>query len=131
MSCPSEIYTVLSNAVVDAGASGQFGTTVRRYGRNLQSNGSVITVEGQGYYDIDASLTFVPTATGPVTIQFYQDGIAIPGALVTAQGTANEPVNLVVVSLMRNFCYRSDTVLTYTISADGTATNLATRVKKM
>ena len=130
MSCPSSIYTVLTNYVVTEGAQGPFGTIVRRFGRFVQLDGQGINLLGQGYYDLDASLSFEPTATGPVTIQFYQDGVAIPGALATTQGTAAEPCTLPVVAKVRNCGCDCNSTLTYTISAAGTVINLATRVDK-
>lgn len=130
MSCPSSIYTVLTNYAVTEGAQGSFGTIVRRFGRFVQLDGQGINLLGQGYYDLDASLSFTPTAAGPVTIQFYQDGVAIPGALATTQGTAAEPCTLPVVAKVRNCGCDCNTTLTYTISAAGTIVNLATRVDK-
>lgn len=130
MSCPSSIYTVLTNYAVTEGAQGPFGTIVRRFGRFTQLDGQGINLLGPGYYDLDASLSFVPTDAGPVTIQFYQDGVAVPGALATTQGTAATPLNLYVTSKLRNCGCDCNTVLTYTISAAGTVANLATRVDK-
>lgn len=130
MSCPASIYTVLTNYAVTEGAQGSFGTIVRRFGRFVQLDGQGINLLGQGYYDLDASLSFTPTATGPVTIQFYQDGVAIPGALATTQGTAAEPCTLPVVAKVRNCGCDCNSTLTYTISAAGTVINLATRVDK-
>lgn len=130
MSCPSSIYTVLTNYAVTEGSQGSFGTIVRRFGRFVQLDGQGINLLGQGYYDLDASLSFTPTAAGPVTIQFYQDGVAIPGALATTQGTAAEPCTLPVVAKVRNCGCDCNTTLTYTISAAGTIVNLATRVDK-
>ena len=126
----SRIYTVVTNAAVSANQSGPFGAIVRRYGCNCQLDGAGINLIGAGYYDLDASLTFTPTAAGPVTIQFYQDGQAIPGALATGQGTAAEPLNLFVCAAIRNCGCDCNTTLTYTIDADGTITNLATDVDK-
>lgn len=130
MSCPASIYTVLTNYVIAEDAQGPFGAIIRRYGRNVQLDGQGINLLGPGYYDLRASLTFTPTATGPVTIQYFQDGIAIPGALATAQGTAATPMNLSVDALIRNCGCDCNTALTYTIDAAGTIVNLANRVDK-
>lgn len=130
MSCPSSIYTVLTNYSATAGEQIPLGVIVRRYGRGVQLDGPGINLVGSGYFDIDASLTFVPTSTGAVTIQFYQDGSAIPGAVATAQGTASEPVSLPVSSQARNCGCACSSTLTCTVSAAGTVSNLSTRVKK-
>ena len=126
----SRIYTVATNVAIAANQSGPFGAIIRRYGCNCQLDGAGINLIGAGYYDLEASLTFTPTAAGPVTIQFYQDGQAIPGALATTQGTADEPLNLSVVAAIRNCGCNCNTTLTYTIDAAGTIVNLATDVDK-
>lgn len=130
MSCPSLIYTVATNVAIAEGQQGTFGAIIRRYGRNCQLDGAGINAIGAGYYDLRASLTFEPTATGPVTIQFYQDGVAIPGAVATAQGTATEPVSLCVEAEVRNCGCDCNSAITYTIGAAGTIVNLSTKVGK-
>lgn len=126
----SRIYTVATNVAIAENQSGPFGAIIRRYGCNCQLDGAGINLIGAGYYDLEASLSFTPTATGPVTIQFYQDGAAIPGALATEQGTAAEPLNLSVVAAIRNCGCDCNSSLTYTIDAAGTIVNLAVDVDK-
>lgn len=126
----SRIYTVASNVAIAENQSGPFGAIIRRYGCNCQLDGAGINLIGTGYYDLEASLSFTPTATGPVTIQFYQDGVAVPGALATAQGTAAEPLNLSVAAAIRNCGCNCNSSLTYTIDAAGTIVNLAVDVDK-
>lgn len=130
MSCPSGIYTVVTNAAVTEGAQGPFGSIVRRFGRNVQLDGSGINLVGQGYYDLSASVNFVPTATGPVTVQFYQDGAAIPGASMTGQGTASTPMSMSFRALVRNTCCDPNSTITYTIDAAGTISNMPTVITK-
>ena len=129
MAC-SLIYTVASNVAIAENQSGPFGAIIRRYGCNCQLNGAGISLIGAGYYDLEASLSFTPTATGPVTIQFYQDGTTIPGATATAQGTASEPMNLSIIAAIRNCGCNCNTTLTYTIDAAGTIVSLPVEVKK-
>lgn len=126
----SRIYTVATNVAVAENQSGPFGAIIRRYGCNCQLDGAGINLIGAGYYDLEASLSFTPTATGPVTIQFFQDGVAVPGALAIEQGTAAEPLNLSVVAAIRNCGCDCNTTLTYTIDAAGTINNLAVDVDK-
>ena len=133
MSCPSMINTVATNVSVEADQQGPLGSVVRRYGRNLVLDGTGINAIGQGYYDIRASLTFTPTATAPVTIQFYQDGMAIQGATATTQGTAATPLNLSVIGTARNTCCNrcnQNSTLTYAISEAGVINNLSTKISK-
>ena len=130
MACPSEIYTVLTNYQIAADAQGPFGSVVRRYGPALRLDGQSVNAYGSGYYEIDASLSVTPTATGPVTIQFYQDGVAIPGALGTEQGTAATPMSIPVTGLMRNCGCDCNSAITYTIDAEGVINNLAVRIER-
>lgn len=130
MSCPSAIYTVLTNATVEEGGSAGFGSVIRRYGPSVRMDGQGLNTLGGGYYAFDTSLTFTPTATGPVTIQFYQDGVAIPGALATEQGTAATPLNLSVPFMVRNIGPYASSAITYAISAAGVINNLPVVVEK-
>lgn len=130
MSCPSMINTVAANVSVVADQQGPLGSVVRRFGRNLALDGTGINAMGQGYYDIRASLSFTPTATAPVTIQYYQDGVAIQGASATGQGTAAEPLNLSVVGTARNTCCNPNSAITYTISEAGVINSLSTKIGK-
>lgn len=130
MGCPSMIYTVLTNTEVTEGGGAGFGTPTRRYGGALRLDGSGIALNGSGYFDIDATLSFTPEAAGPVTIQFFQDGQPLAGALSTGQGTASQPLPLHVTGEARNCGRCSSSTLTYTISAAGTIDVLTTRVEK-
>ena len=81
------------------------GTIIRRFGQNLGLSGNAIQIDGAGYYDIDVSITAAPTAAGNVTVTMLKDGVAIPGATATQSTTAaNNPVNLSISSLVREFC---------------------------
>lgn len=126
----SRIYTVASNVAIAENQSGPFGAIIRRYGCNCQLDGAGINLIGAGYYDLEASLSFTPTAAGPVTIQFYQNGVAVPGALATEQGTAATPMNMTVVAAIRNCGCDCNSSITYTIDAAGTIVNLAVDVDK-
>lgn len=126
----SRIYTVATNVTIAENQSGPFGAIIRRYGCNCQLDGAGINLIGAGYYDLEASLSFTPTATGPVTIQFYQDGVAVPGAIATEQGTAATPVNLGVTSTLRNCGCDCNSSLTYTVDVAGTIVNLSVNVTK-
>ena len=130
MSCPSMIYTVLTNAAVSENGTAGFGTPTRRYGGAIRLDGSGIALDGSGYFAIDATLIITPEATGPVTIQFFQDGQPISGALATSQGTAAQPMNLSVTGEARNCTRCCSSTLTYTVSAAGTIDSLTTRVTK-
>lgn len=135
MSCKSEIYVVNSTngtVTTDAGTFVQipFGSVVRRYGQSLGLDGSSILCCSRGYFDIKTSLTFTPTAAGPVTLQIWQDGRPLQGATATQQGTAGNPINLSFPSVARNCAYDCNSNLTAWIDAPGNIVNFSTVVEK-
>ena len=135
MSCKSAIYTVNStNAAVDttAGTFVQvpFGSVIRRYGSNLRLDGGSILAMDQGYFDVEASLSFIPTAAGPVTVEVRQDGVAVPGLTATAQATAGNPIALPLSGLIRNCGRCCNSAVTLWVNAPGNVANLATVVEK-
>ena len=135
MSCKSAIYTAnATNATVTttAGTFVQipFGSVIRRYGQSLGLDGGSILCCNEGYFDVEASLTYTPTAAGPVTIEFRQDGVAVPGLTASATGTAASPMNLKVSGLVRNCRGCCNSTLTAWVNAPGNITNFATVVEK-
>lgn len=120
---------VALNGIIDP------GTVIRRFGPNLGLSGNAIQIDGAGYYNIQASFTMAPTAAGNVTITAYKDGVAIPGAIATeATGTANDPINLSISSVVREFCTCCDGLSNLTFVLTGTAaavTNAAIVVEKL
>lgn len=88
MSCKSAIYTADPSSTVltlstAAGTAIPLGMTVRRFGCNAVLSGNGILLKGQGYFDVDASVTFTPTAAGTYTVTLFKDGVAVPGATQT------------------------------------------------
>ena len=134
MSCNSAIYTALTTpSVVAAGGTIPIGTMIRRYGRFLGVEGNGIAIGDSGYYDVDVSITVLPTAAGAITATLQKDGVAVPGA--TATGTAaaaGNAVNLSISSLIRQFgCCAGQSVITIVLSAAGTVNNMAVVVEKV
>lgn len=102
------------------------GTIVRRYGPNVNLSGNAIQINGAGYYDIDASITVAPTAIGSVTVTVYENGVPIQGASATAStSTANNPVNISITSLVREFCNCCEGISNLTFVLSGTAANVS------
>lgn len=132
----SVIYTANSSAQ-NVAVNGVInpGTIIRRFGPNLGLSGDAIQIDGAGYYDIDASITAAPTAAGNVTITIFKDGVAIPGATATQSTTAaNNPINLSISSLVREFCPCCSGLSNLTFVLTGTAasvTNVAIVVEKI
>ena len=132
----SAIYTVNQSAQnVAVNGSLNLGSIIRRFGQNLNMSGNAIQISGEGYYDLDASITLAPSAVGNVTITAFADNIAIPGATATASvSTANNPVNISLSSLYRKGCQCCDGLSNITFVLTGTATsvtNVAIVVEKI
>ena len=109
------------------------GTVIRRFGQNVALSGNGLRLEGQGYYNINASFTATPTGAGTVTITAYANGVAIPGATAseTVAGTATT-VNLSIDALYRLVCPCEGATITFVLSGiSSTVTNSAIVVDKL
>ena len=130
----SAIYVANAfNQLVDIDGLIGLGTVIRRFGPNLSLSGNGIQICGQGYYDLDASITLTPSAEGTVTVTAYANGVAIPGA--TASETVAEvdtTVNLAIDALYRLVCPCENTNITFVLTgADSTVSNIAVEVNKL
>ena len=97
----SAIFTVSTNSAVAANGIVPLGTVIRRFGCNTALEGDSITCYGRGYYEVNASVTMTPVAAGTIGVQLYQDGVAVPGGMAYATGTAGEPLSLSFPALVR------------------------------
>ena len=123
--CKSAIYTALTaSKTVTSGGVISAGNIIRRFGRNCQLYGDSIMLEGSGYYEVKATVSFTPTSTtaDSYTVQLYKDGIAIPGAIATVTGST--AVTLPINAIVKNQCC-AESALTLGVTA-GTATNTVT-----
>lgn len=66
------------------------GTVYRRYCtkdvcgfRTFEVTGDSISIQHPGMYAVTVTATFTAPAAGDVTLQLYEDGVAVPGALAT------------------------------------------------
>ena len=73
--------TVALNSIIS------LGSVLRRFGCNCKLSGNAIELSGEGYYTIDATVTATPTAAGNVTVALFNNGVQIPGTLVTSSVT--------------------------------------------
>lgn len=120
-----------SNQAFAANAVIPFGSVIRRYGPSVQLDGSSILLCGSGYYDCECSFSAIPAAAGNVTIQLFQDGVAVPGATATGTGVAGSPLNLSFPCLVRNCGCDCNSTLTLRCTAALTnLVNLAIVVEK-
>ncbi len=134
MSCKSLIYTAMQTpTAVAVDGIVPLGTIVRRYGCNCNLNGNGITINGQGYYDVDVSVEAVPDAAGTVTVQLLKDGVAVPGATAAATVAAvANTVTLAFPATVRLGCCSTGSVLTLLLTgAASTVNNVAARVEKI
>lgn len=141
MSCKSAIYAAdPSNTVLTlstaTGTVIQLGTTIRRFGCNAVLSGDGVLLNGQGYFDVDASVTFTPTAAGTYTVTLFKDGVAVPGATQTITAAAASTVSVNIPALVRNQCCDSTSTLTLvvtsaTVPATVTIDNTAVVVTKL
>ena len=130
MSCKSAIYaadpsgTVLTLSTA-TGTVIPLGTTIRRFGCNAVLSGNGVLLNGQGYFNVDASVTFTPTAAGTYTVTLFKDGVAVPGATQT-----------ITAAIVRDQCCDSTSTLTLvvtsaTVPATVTIDNTAVVVTKL
>lgn len=120
----SLIYTVNSaENVLAIGDTIPLGSVIRRYGCDIILNGNAISLGDSGYYDVNASVTLVATAAGPVTVTLYQDGVAVPGATATVTAAAaGDNVAFPITAQVRVFrCGASNLSL---VVSDGAATTV-------
>lgn len=120
---------------VTAGSTITLGSVLRRYGCNCRLNGnSVIKLSGQGYYEVTATVTLAPTASGNVSVALYQDGTPISGAVATGSvTTAGNSITLPLVTTVRNNCCCDSVSAITCVLTSGTSTvsNISMRVEKL
>lgn len=133
MSCNSILFTAMTSpTTVAAGGDIPLGNVVRRYGCGATLSGNAISLNGEGYYDADVSVTVIPTAAGTITASLLQDGVAIPGATASATVAATDTsVTLSFPAAVRLLRYSPRATLRLTLSAAGSVTNAAVTVRKL
>lgn len=139
MSCKAAIYTANPGSqTVSTGGTINLGSIIRRFGNSccgdpiINLNGSGITLNEAGYYDVDVSVTALPTAAGPVTIAVFQDGVAIPGSTnTTTVAAAGNPVNLTSLPMVRVRCGSASSISVVLVNGTGTIANISVKVIKI
>lgn len=133
MSCKSAIYTANNTpATLAVGNTIPLGTIIRRFGQNINLNGDGITLTGQGYYDVDVSVTAEATAADVIGAALYANGVEVPGATASANAGAGETVALAFPALVRIACCGEGVTLTLRLTgAAATVSNVAMTVEKI
>lgn len=117
--------------VIVVGDRVNFGDIVRRYGCSVNMSGGNVSITGEGYYDIDASVTFVAGAAGVVTVTLLKDGAIIPGAGASATVTDAGTVTLnIPPCTIRQKCCCESTITAVISGVVGSITNATIRVEK-
>ena len=137
-----------SQAVATGGLI-NLGEVYRRYCRKndcgfktFDFNGNSISLQHSGIYKITVSATFTAPVAGDVTLQLFENGIAIPGAFatetITTADTEFRSVSFDIYVLVDNECVLgrrtiSPETLTLVNTSDGavTITNVVVNVLKV
>lgn len=88
---------------VAIGENINFGTPVRRYGKNITMSGGNILTSGAGYYEGDVRLDFVGAA-GTTVFTVMENGVPIPGAKIAITTAAGTAYNATIPFVTRNKC---------------------------
>lgn len=108
-----------------------FGNIVRKYGCNINMSGGEVFVTGEGYYNIDSSITFVAGAEGIATITLLKDGSIIPGAGASQTVASGDTITLTVPpSVIRQKCCGESTITAVISGVVGVISNATIRVVK-
>lgn len=119
---------------LSAGSIINFGEIVRRYGCNCNlTAGGNIAIDGLGYYKGEGNITLTANATGTVTLAWYKDGVAIPGAYQSKTVADGSVYDFNIPFVVREKCCCDDnSALTLVVSgAATTVTNAAAIVEKV
>lgn len=129
----SALYTAnTTSTALTADSSVPVGSTIRRYGKCIQTSGSSVALLEPGYYLVNASATLSPTAAGTVFITGQKDGVSVPGATASETvAAAAATANLALTFIVRNPCCNSSVLSFVMGGAESTMTNFAVTVEKL
>lgn len=125
--CKSMINTVNTNVVagITTGSKLPLGSVSRKFGCNLGLLGNDIVVNGKGYYEVSALAAVVPSATDVITIQLYQNGVAVEGARGSITIAAGVAAIIPIEKVIRTADVDLDTRLSFVVTP-ATATTTVT-----
>ena len=127
----SGIYVAnTTTAALSADSVIPLGAIVRRFGCALDLNGNGINLMVPGYYDVKASISYIATSAGVVTVTLLADGVAVPGANASVTAAAGDTVNLSIAAIVKRCCASAGT-LTLQVGAAGTLENVAIAAQKV
>lgn len=120
----TQLQTVAEGGIVN------FGTVIRQMGGSIELSGGNVNISGVGYYNADASFSFVAEATGVYTIQLYKDGTPIVGARASATVVADATVNMAIPFVVRNTCCCDSTITAVISGGDATVSVASITIEK-
>lgn len=127
----SLLYTANTTAqALTAGENVNFGTPVRRYGKNIYTTGGNVAVRGEGYYTVHASISFNAEDAGIAVIQLYEDGVEIPGATATKTVGAGSVYELSIHTAVRTLCCEEKVITAKILNVDSTVQTASMLVTK-
>lgn len=130
--CKAAVYAANSTAqTLASGSVISFGTIVRKFGCNCSVSGGNAIIQGAGYYDIDANVTFTAGAAGTAVITLYKDGTAIPGANASQTVAADSVYSISLPALVKEVCCQESTITAIISGVAATVNNAAIEVKKL
>lgn len=132
---------VLENGTINLGTIYRQYKTYNCNAKTFVFNGTSITLNQPGMYDIIVTATFTAPTAGNVTLQLKENGVAIPSTTatetITTTGTETRTLTLIYTSLVTQTSILNQiSTLSKTISLDNTGigatfTNVNIRVLKV
>lgn len=120
--------SVLENGTINLGG------VSRKYGNDVVLNSNTISIIGDRYYEIKANIVLTPAAEGNITVQMYDNGIAVAGAIATGSvATVGNTITLPIDYVIRRPCKCANADNITFVLADGAATinNIITITTKL
>lgn len=93
----------------------------------LMPTGTMVKLPCKGRYHVSLDLDFTPTATGEYAVEILKNGIVLPAAVATNQGTLAEPMHVHVqgeFSVLKSCeCVDNTALIQVAVTTAGTVSN--------
>lgn len=129
--------TNTTQQTLTGGGSVDFGNAIHGFGctgckRTVDVNGNNIVLNDSGYYVITIGATVTDSAAGTVTLQVYQDGTPIPGAITAVNiAAANDAASVAIpFGVKVSGCSSIITLVATTTAGNVIISNVTTPVLK-
>lgn len=127
----SLLYAVNTQTqTLTAGQSINFGVPIRRYGKNINTSGVGILISGEGYYPLMANVTGEASGAGIVSVQVYENGVAIPGAVGSATVASGDTFAIAVPCATRIKCCEEKVITAEILTVGAEISNASILVEK-